>query len=77
MAATAAVMGAMANTLRLSLVDYAQVAPALAAIYWCFKQLGLLASMCKEKVVVVQELQLLFPSIVNYGAWSLHVSSCM
>lgn len=58
MTATAAVMGAMANTLRLSLVDYAQVAPALAAFIGALTA-GLLASIVRKKVGF-QELQLLF-----------------
>src|SRR5699024_1332742 len=49
MAATEAVMGAIAHTLRLSLVDYDQVAPALAAFIGALTA-GLLASIVRKKV---------------------------
>lgn len=73
MAATAAVMGAMANTLRLSLVDYAQVAPALAAFIGALTA-GLLASIVRKKVgfpriaITVPSIVIMVPGLYMYRA---------
>lgn len=71
MAATAAIIGAMANTLRLSLVDYAYMAPALAAFIGALLA-GLLASVVRQRLV---SKNFDYGSINrNYGSRTIHVS---
>ena len=73
MAATAAIMGAMANTLRLSLVDYAHMAPALAAFIGALTA-GLLASVVRQKVgfpriaITVPSIVIMVPGLYMYRA---------
>lgn len=73
MAATAAIIGAMANTLRLSLVDYAYMAPALAAFIGALLA-GLLASVVRQKVgfpriaITVPSIVIMVPGLYMYRA---------
>lgn len=73
MAATAAIIGAMANTLRLSLVDYAHMAPALAAFIGALLA-GLLASVVRQKVgfpriaITVPSIVIMVPGLYMYRA---------
>lgn len=73
MAATAAIMGAMANTLRLSLVDYAHMAPALAAFMAALLS-GLLASVVRNRVgfprisITVPSIVIMVPGLYMYRA---------
>ena len=73
MAATAAIMGAMANTLRLSLVDYEHMAPALAAFIGALTA-GLLASVVRQKVgfpriaITVPSIVIMVPGLYMYRA---------
>lgn len=73
MAATAAIMGAMANTLRLSLVDYGHIAPALAAFIGALTA-GLLASIVRQKVgfpriaITVPSIVIMVPGLYMYRA---------
>ncbi|AEG40434.1 threonine/serine ThrE exporter family protein [Lactobacillus kefiranofaciens] len=73
MAATAAIMGAMANTLRLSLFDYGHMAPALAAFIGALMA-GLLASIVRKKVgfpriaITVPSIVIMVPGLYMYRA---------
>lgn len=73
MAATAAIIGAMANTLRLSLVDYSHMAPALAAFIGALLA-GLLASIVRQKVgfpriaITVPSIVIMVPGLYMYRA---------
>lgn len=86
MAATAAVIGAIANTLRLELVDLAGLPPAAAAFLGALTA-GLLASLIKEKIgyprisLTVPAIVIMVPGLYLYkgfytlGAMSLSTSA--
>lgn len=73
MAATAAISGAFANTLRLSLVDYCHVPAALAAFIGATVA-GLLASIVRDKVgfpriaLTVPSIVIMVPGLYMYRA---------
>ena len=81
LACSAAVLGAIANTLRLELVDLAALPPAVAAFIGALTA-GLLASLLKNKVgyprisVTVPSIVIMVPGLYLYrGFYNLGIMS--